>query len=130
MSCPHVTGIVAYLKTLHPDWSPSALKSAILTTATPMNPGNVQDPSLTFVSTEFAYGSGQLNPMKAINPGLVYETSAQDDVNLLCNLGYDTDRLRTVTGDKNSSCLARADPSAIKDFNYPSITSVVSAFRV
>ncbi|CAI0540245.1 unnamed protein product, partial [Linum tenue] len=129
MSCPHVTGVVAYLKTLHPDWSPSALKSAILTTATPMHPGNVQDPSITYASTEFAYGSGQLNPVKATNPGLVYETSAQDDVNLLCNLGYTSDRLRTVTGDKNSSCIARADPTAIKDFNYPSITTDVSGTR-
>ncbi|CAL1396747.1 unnamed protein product [Linum trigynum] len=129
MACPHVTGVVAYLKTMHPDWSPSALKSAILTTATPMHPGNVQDPTLTYVSTEFAYGSGQLNPVKATNPGLVYETSAQDDINLLCNLGYDTARIRSVTGDKNSTCLARADPAAIKDFNYPSITADVSRTR-
>ncbi|MCH85496.1 subtilisin-like protease-like, partial [Trifolium medium] len=32
MSCPHVTGIVGLLKTLHSDWSPSAIKSAIMTT--------------------------------------------------------------------------------------------------
>ncbi|KAL0000608.1 hypothetical protein SO802_014389 [Lithocarpus litseifolius] len=32
MSCPHVAGIVGLLKTRYPHWSPSAIKSAIMTT--------------------------------------------------------------------------------------------------
>jgi hypothetical protein len=32
MSCPHASGVAVYIKTFHPDWSVSAIKSAIMTT--------------------------------------------------------------------------------------------------
>ncbi|CAN0854502.1 Subtilisin-like protease SBT4.8 [Linum grandiflorum] len=113
MSCPHVAGIAAYVKSLHPNWSPSAVKSAIITTATPMVPGPNH--------AEFAYGSGQLNPVNATNPGLVYETTPQDEVNLLCSVGYSTDRVRRITGDNSTTC----HRAATNDFNYPSMSAAV-----
>ena len=32
LSCPHVSGIVGLLKSLHPDWTTAAIRSAIMTT--------------------------------------------------------------------------------------------------
>ncbi|KAJ4906747.1 Subtilisin-like serine endopeptidase family protein [Raphanus sativus] len=33
MACPHATGLALYLKSFYPSWSPSAIKSALMTTS-------------------------------------------------------------------------------------------------
>jgi hypothetical protein len=35
---------------------------------------------------EFAFEAGHINPVKAINPGLVYETSKEDYIKMLCSM--------------------------------------------
>ncbi|KAF7831008.1 cucumisin-like protein [Senna tora] len=111
MATPHVAAIAAYIKSFHPTWSPAAIKSAILTTATPMS-------STLNPEAEFAYGAGQLNPTRAPNPGLIYNLSVSDYVRFLCGQGYDNTRLRRLTGD-NSSC-NQAQNEAAWNLNLPS----------
>ncbi|KAL0346110.1 UNVERIFIED_CONTAM: Alpha-L-arabinofuranosidase 1 [Sesamum radiatum] len=71
MAAPHVGGIVALLRALHPHWSPAAIKSALITTAwnedshmTPIfcegSPAKIADP--------FDYGGGIVNPNGAAYP--------------------------------------------------------------
>jgi subtilisin family serine protease len=135
MACPHVSGAAAYVKSFHPDWSPSAIKSALMTTgilllrfmhalkaglhsnqipltqygaAFPLDPnyaGNEEK--------EVAYGSGQINPVKAM-----YTTPT-----LILSAGYDTARLRMVTGD--SSTCSGAPRIGFTALNYPSMMVVV-----
>ncbi|XP_047319710.1 subtilisin-like protease SBT4.6 [Impatiens glandulifera] len=65
MACPHVSGATAYVKSKHPDWSPSAIKSSLMTTAWTMN--------IKYnVDAELGYGAGHIDPVKAVYPGLYY----------------------------------------------------------
>ncbi|CAO2197293.1 unnamed protein product [Urochloa humidicola] len=81
MATPHVAGIIALLKALHPNWSPAALKSAIVTTASVTDeydmpilaeglPRKIADP--------FDYGGGNIDPNKAADPGLIYDIGPSD----------------------------------------------------
>ncbi|PIN08997.1 Cucumisin [Handroanthus impetiginosus] len=116
MSCPHASGAAGFVKAVHPNWSPAAVKSALMTTAYVMDPRKHKD-------LEFAYGSGQINPVAARNPGLVFDASETDYINFLCKQGYNTTTLQLVTGD-NSTC-TDTTPGRAWDLNYPSFSLYV-----
>ncbi|XP_076932353.1 subtilisin-like protease SBT5.4 [Bidens hawaiensis] len=119
MSCPHVAGVVGLLKSVHPDWSPSAIKSAIMTTANIKdNRGIPMLDDINIEATPFSYGAGHINPNRAMDPGLVYDLTIHDYLDFLCNRGYNKTIIQRFSGQpyecpKNYSIL---------DFNYPSIT--------
>lgn len=73
---------------------------------------------------EFSYGSGHINPVAARDPGLVFNSSEADYVNLLCKQGYNSTVLQLVTGD-NSTC-AGITPGRAWDMNYPSFSLYVT----
>ncbi|XP_065869776.1 cucumisin-like [Euphorbia lathyris] len=118
MSCPHASAAAAYVKSFHPTWSPAAIKSALMTTAYPMTSSRNTD-------AEFAYGSGQINPTKSVDPGLVYDAEELDYVKFLCGQGYNSTQLQLVTGD--SSACSKQINGTVWDLNYPSFgVSVLS----
>ncbi|PPR90401.1 hypothetical protein GOBAR_AA30289 [Gossypium barbadense] len=118
MSCPHVAGAAAYVKTFHPHWSPSTIKSALMTTF-PMD-------ALRNQGAEFAFGSGHINPVKAIDPGLVYNTVKGDNIRFLCSIGYDEGSIKNIAGN-NTSCPKTNTKMLPRDFNYPTLTTLVPA---
>uniref|UniRef100_A0A7N0VKZ9 Uncharacterized protein n=1 Tax=Kalanchoe fedtschenkoi TaxID=63787 RepID=A0A7N0VKZ9_KALFE len=118
MSCPHISGIVGLLKSLHPQWSPAAIRSAIMTTATTRD--NNKKPisgSVPLPPTPLNYGAGHVNPNKAADPGLVYDLAEDDYLNFLCAKGYSDEDLKAVAL-KPYKCPKSA---SILNLNYPSI---------
>ncbi|MFU8764123.1 MAG: S8 family serine peptidase, partial [Haliea sp.] len=104
MSSPHMAGLGALMKQRYPNWSPAAIKSAFMTTATQStNQGN------PIAGGPFGYGAGFVVPNRATNPGLVYDAGFDDWLAFLCGTGQLT----------ATYCSRLAiDPS---DLNYPSI---------
>ncbi|KAL2944238.1 Subtilisin-like protease SBT5.4 [Bienertia sinuspersici] len=101
MSCPHVAGIVGLLKSIYPHWSPSAIKSALMTTATP-----------------FDYGAGHVRPNRAMDPGLVYDMNDHDYLNFLCAIDYDRNMIKRFS-QHSYDC---PDSVSVADLNYPTIS--------
>ncbi|KAL1322107.1 hypothetical protein HN51_067041 [Arachis hypogaea] len=124
MSCPHVSGIAALIKSVHKDWSPAAIKSALMTTAYTLN--NKGDPirdagsNNSASATPFAFGSGHVNPESASDPGLVYDINTQDYLNYLCRLNY-TDSEIALVSRENFVC-PKISVFQAGDLNYPSFS--------
>jgi subtilisin family serine protease len=76
MASSQVAGSAAVMRSLHPDWSPAAIRSAIIMTALA---GTSKDHDLGPV-TPFIYGNGRLDMSKAALAGLVMEVSYADYV--------------------------------------------------
>jgi len=122
MSCPHVSGIAALLKSLHKDWSPAAIKSALMTTAYTLNnkgaPISDMASNNSPLATPFAFGSGHVNPVSASDPGLVYDISTKDYLNYLCSINYTSSQIALLSRGK-FVCSKKAVLQA-GDLNYPS----------
>ncbi|KAF2309734.1 hypothetical protein GH714_004855 [Hevea brasiliensis] len=127
MAAPHIAGIAALVKQKHPHWSPAAIRSALMTTATLQDragsPLQAQQYSETeamklVTATPFDYGSGHVNPRAALDPGLIFDAGYEDYLGFLCTTpGIDSHAIKNYT---NSPCnYTMSHPS---NFNNPSIT--------
>ncbi|KAK1261591.1 Subtilisin-like protease [Acorus gramineus] len=83
MACPHVSGIVALLKSLHPYWSSAAIKSALVTTANVYDKYGVPivaEGKTRKIADPFDFGGGHVDPNRAADPGLIYDVAMADYV--------------------------------------------------
>ncbi|KAK6239934.1 hypothetical protein QUC31_005403 [Theobroma cacao] len=119
MSCPHVSGIAALLKSRHKDWSPAAIKSALMTTAyvTDNKGSPILDVAFSSSATPFALGSGHVDPERASDPGLIYDISPKDYIYYLCSLKYNASQISLFVDNFTCPKHAIMQPG---DLNYPS----------
>jgi hypothetical protein len=120
MASPHIAGIAALLRQLHPNWSPAAIKSAMMTTATPTkSDGRTAvvpwDSTATYAGTlPWGQGAGQVTPNRAAAPGLVYDAGEIDWARFLCGLNL---------GVYSSSTCSAIGVIAPHNLNLPSLTA-------
>ncbi len=79
MSSPHVAGLAALLMDLHPNWTPMMIKSALMTSAYDILDGPNTNPLVIF-----RQGAGHVDPNKAADPGLVFNSSWNNWLAFLC----------------------------------------------
>ncbi|XP_068654447.1 subtilisin-like protease SBT2.3 [Aristolochia californica] len=126
MAAPHVAGLAALIKQKFPSFSPSAIASALSTTASvydnqgsPImaqrsysNPDSNQSPA-----TPFDMGSGFVNATAALDPGLVLDSSFDDYISFLCGINGSNPVVLNYTGQPCGSSAMNGT-----DLNLPSIT--------
>nr|XP_043614253.1 subtilisin-like protease SBT1.3 [Erigeron canadensis] len=122
MSCPHVSGVAAWLMARRPGWSPAAIKSALMTTAYVHDHSfdPLSDSSTGGPSGPFEHGSGHINPPKALDPGLVYDIGPQDYFDFLCTQGLTKTELKVFAKFSNRTC--QHSISKPGDLNYPALS--------
>ncbi|XP_042495570.1 subtilisin-like protease SBT1.7 [Macadamia integrifolia] len=120
MSCPHVSGLAALLKAAKPDWSPAAIRSALMTTGytTYKTGATIEDLSTGKAATPFDFGAGHVDPVSALDPGLVYDLTVEDYLGFLCALNY-TDNQMLLVAKRNFTC-DTGKKYSVTDLNYPS----------
>ena len=112
MSTPHVAGVAALLLQAHPDWGPSQIKSALMTSA---------HQSLTVADGEtsalpFDFGAGHIVPNDAVDPGLVFDVGDDEFDAFACGT-----ESPAVSAERCDELAAAGLSFAGADLNQPSI---------
>ena len=114
MSTPHISGVAALILSKHPNWGPMWVKSAIMTGAAQLD--NMGQPISTGAgaATPFDMGSGEVDPARTFDPGLVYDSGFTDWLRYSCGIGVHLQ----FGGVDVCTIVGSIAPS---DLNYPSI---------
>jgi hypothetical protein len=112
MSTPHVAGVAALLLQAHPNWSPAAIKSSLMTTTRQtVNTGDAETLALPF-----DFGAGHIVPNDAVDPGLVYDVTDDEFDAFACGTASPA-----VSAERCDDLEAAGHSFSGSDLNQPSI---------
>ncbi|GER40976.1 subtilase family protein [Striga asiatica] len=126
MAAPHIAGLAALIKQRFPSFGPSAIGSALSTTASlyDRNGGPIMaqrayaNPDLNqSPATPFDMGSGFVNATGALDPGLIFNSSYDDYMSFLCGINGSSQVVLNYTDQSCGTYTMKAI-----DLNLPSIT--------
>ncbi|MBT8092960.1 MAG: S8 family serine peptidase [Gammaproteobacteria bacterium] len=112
MSTPHVAGVAALLREAHPEWSPAAFRSALMTTARQ----DVAASAGLADANPFDFGAGHIVPNEALDPGLVYDVSNEEYDAFACGIASPA-----VAAERCDELADTGFSFAAADLNQPSI---------
>jgi hypothetical protein len=117
MATPHIAGIAALVISKHPDWSPMAVKSALMTNAVQKDNRNkpIGDQAADTAATPLDFGAGEVDAHDIFDPGLVYDSGPVQWLQYSCGIGV---HLVLSGGQDSCDVVGTVDPS---DYNSPSI---------
>ncbi|KAJ0970791.1 hypothetical protein J5N97_018750 [Dioscorea zingiberensis] len=119
MATPHVSGIVALLMNLHPNWSPARFKSALMTSSCKLNSdGEPIKEDYRGIVSSYATGAGHVDPMAAASPGLVYDLHFYNYVHYLCGTGMSDHHVSAII--RGTAKCSQIKGIPVEELNYPS----------
>jgi Subtilase family/Fibronectin type-III domain/PA domain len=74
MSSPHIAGSAILMKALHPDWSPGAIKSSLMTTSTT----DVVKEDLVTPADPFDFGAGRVDLTQSGSAPIIFEETGKN----------------------------------------------------
>ncbi|XP_044495419.1 subtilisin-like protease SBT2.2 [Mangifera indica] len=128
MAAPHVSGLAALIKQKFPTFSPSAIASALSTTATLYDKSGgpimaqrtyAKPDENQLPATPFDMGSGFVNATASLDPGLIFYSGYDDYMLFLCGINGSQPVVLNYTG---QNCWTYNSTVTGADLNLPSIT--------
>ena len=125
MAAPHITGLAAFMLSVHPTWSPMKIKSAMMTTA-----HRVKDAEGKTSNDVLAEGSGQVSPRRFFDPGLFVTSTPREWLGFLTGQGLDTGYAAVAAKDLNGPSMAQGQVPSATSFTRTFTSSMAGTWKV